>query len=165
MLKAKAAKEAAEAAAAEAAGRQRAKDANAATARANDALQEFKRREAEREREADAAIEAYARRKEELAAERTARAAAHAAAKDEQRQAMVRDFATWRARDRLECAPSWGGLSAQPADAAAQKRPLPGRLCGATQNLGQSAQSARTLGVFSVRAARLEDQYGSALCR
>lgn len=96
MLKVKVAAEAAEAVAAEAAGRQRAKDANAATARANDALQEFKRRDAEREREADAAIEAYARKKEALAAERTAREAARAAAKDARRKAMVR-----RRRSRL----------------------------------------------------------------
>jgi hypothetical protein len=57
---------------------------------ANDALRAFKLKEAERERQADLAIEAYAAKKAGLAAERARRESAAAAAKEARRKAMVR---------------------------------------------------------------------------
>ena len=99
MIRAKAAQEAADLKAAEAAAQARAQAALADTARANKALQEFKKAEAAREREADAAIERYAANKAEELAERQRREAARAAEKERQRQVMVRrcgDLATPR---------------------------------------------------------------------
>lgn len=75
------------------AARKRAQDANLETKKANEALKEFKKMDAERERQGDLAIEAYATQQEALKTERYRREAARKAAKDDQRKAMVREAA------------------------------------------------------------------------
>ncbi|DBA90152.1 hypothetical protein WJX77_003574 [Trebouxia sp. C0004] len=72
----------------EAAMRARAKQANLETKKANEILLAFKKLDAQRELEADAAIAAYAAKKAELAEERKRREAEREAAKEARRQAM-----------------------------------------------------------------------------
>jgi Trichohyalin-plectin-homology domain len=90
MLRAKAEQEEKDAAAKAGAARERAREADAAAAAANDALRAFKAIDAERERQADLAIQAYAKEKEARAAERARREQVRAAEKEKRRQAMVR---------------------------------------------------------------------------
>ena len=89
MLKLKAAEEAADAAEKGRLARERAIQANLDTARANETLQEFKMREAEREAAAEQARLAYIEHQEWKVAERKRREAAREAEKEVQRKAMV----------------------------------------------------------------------------
>ena len=90
MLREKALEEAADMHEKERAARERAKRANWETARANDALRQFKLKELECDRAADKAIEDYAVRKASLEQSRRAREAERKAQKEARRLAMVR---------------------------------------------------------------------------